>query len=499
MLRKTTCLIFTIIFIIYFNLYAGDRPQWGERHTRNMVSDETGLPDQFDPESGENIKWKVKLGTQSYSTPVISNGKIFIGTNNENPRSPLHKGDKSVLFCLNEENGSLCWQLVVPKLPYDIYWDWPKEGICSPATVEGNRVYIVSNRGEVLCLDINGHANGNDGPFKDESKHMSNEDEKPVKLTKKDADIIWLFDMLAEENVRQHDGAHSSILLKGNYLYVNTSNGTDKTHRFIRSPEAPSLIVLDKRTGKIVARDYENIGPNIFHSTWSSPTLGVVNKKPQIYFGGGDGIVYAFDSITSSHPGKKQKLNKIWWFDGDPTAPKDSVHKYVGNHKISPSNIKSMPVFYKGRVYYTLGGDIWWGKRKSWIKCIDATKTGDITKTGQLWSVAMDHHCCATPSIYNGLVFVGDCGKNIHCIDAETGKLYWSQKTHGPIWASALAADGKVYVGTRRGGVWIFAADKEKKLIHNIRLDSAICASPVAANGVLYIATLKYLYAIAQN
>ena len=64
MLRKTICSIFLIIFFISINNYAGDRPQWGEQYTRNMVSDETGLPVHFDPESGKNIKWKVKLGSQ---------------------------------------------------------------------------------------------------------------------------------------------------------------------------------------------------------------------------------------------------------------------------------------------------------------------------------------------------------------------------------------------------------------------------------------------------
>ena len=70
-----------------------------------------------------------------------------------------------------------------------------------------------------------------------------------------------------------HDAAHSSILIHGDYLYLNTGTGVDNTHRRIRTPDAPSLVVLDKRTGRLVARDDEHIAPNIFHSTWSSPSL----------------------------------------------------------------------------------------------------------------------------------------------------------------------------------------------------------------------------------
>jgi outer membrane protein assembly factor BamB len=490
---------FLTIGLLFTTISASDQPQWGQQYSRNMVSGEVGLPTHFDPATGENIKWKIPLGTQTYSTPVVSNGKIFIGTNNDNPRDLRHKGDRGILYCLNEKDGSLCWQLVVPKLDYDIYWDWPGEGIVSPATVEKEKVYLVSNRGEVLCLDLNGFANGNDGPFKDEARHMAPPESDPVILGSTDADIIWLYDMVHTLGIRQHDAAHSSILLHGDLLYVNTSNGLDAKHQTILKPDAPSLIVLNKNTGRMVARDNEQIGPNIFHSTWSSPALGHVKGNPLIFFCGGDGICYAFQALNPNTKAENPKhLNKIWWFDGDPNAPKENVQEYVGNRQESPSNIKSMPVFHNNQIYLTLGGDIWWGKRQAWLKCIDATQTGDITGTGERWSYPLEKHVCATPSIYNGIVFVGDLGETIHCLDANTGKPYWTQKTGGEIWASTLVADDKVYVGTRRGDFWILAAKKEKKIIHNVKFDSPIHSTATAANGVLYVATMKYLYAIEK-
>jgi outer membrane protein assembly factor BamB len=263
--------------------------------------------------------------------------------------------------------------------------------------------------------------------------------------------------------------------------------------------------VLDKTTGQLVAKDNEQIGPKIFHCTWSSPAMGEVNGRKLIFFCGGDGVVYAFEPIKSAPPmGVVENLKRVWRFDFDPTAPKENVHDYIGNRQESPSNIKSMPVFYKDRLYVTGGGDIWWGKNQAWLKCIDATKTGDITATGQIWSYQLERHCCSTPSIYEGLVFVADCAGNIHCVDAETGKPYWTHETKEEIWASTLVADGKVYIGTRRGNFWILAADKDKsaisladkKVISSIHLDSLIAGSPVAANGVLYIATMKNLYAV---
>ena len=65
-----------------------------------MTSDETGLPDTFDPGTGRNVKWVAPLGSQSYATPIVAGGRVLIGTNNEPPRDPRHRGDRGVLLCL---------------------------------------------------------------------------------------------------------------------------------------------------------------------------------------------------------------------------------------------------------------------------------------------------------------------------------------------------------------------------------------------------------------
>jgi len=490
-----------IVFIILITAssvtVAGDQPQWGQRYSRNMVSDEKSLPGSFDPAAGKNVKWSVEIGNETHGTPVVACGKVFIGTNNGNPRDKRQQGDRGVLMCFDEKDGSFCWQAVSPKITTSVYWDWTGAGNCSPPTVESNRVYVVNNRAEVLCLDINGMANGNDGPYREEGKHMVPSGEAPLETGKTDADIIWLFDMIKECGIRQHDSAHCSILVHGRFIYVNTSNGVDDTHRHIASPDAPCLIVLDKETGRIVARDDEHIGPNIFHCTWSSPALGEVNGREIIFYAGPNGIVYAFEPVKEIAP-EVAKLRKIWWFDIDPAGPKENVHKFTSNRKEGPSIIHSMPVFYKNRIYVAGGGDIWWGKRESWLQCIDATKTGDVTTTAQLWSYPLNRHNLSTPSISAGLVFVAESGRKIHCVDAETGKPYWTHDVEGEMWASTLVADGKVYIGTRAGEFVVLAAGKEKRLISSATLDGPISGSPVAANGVLYVVTQKRLYALAK-
>ena len=156
--------LFLIGVMFCGGIHAADQPQWGHAWTRNMVSPERNLPAEFDPKTGKNIKWVAKIGNESHSTPVIADGRVYIGTNNDEPRNPKHQGDRGVLMCFDEKTGAFLWQLVVPKLSNeDPYYDWPKSGISSSVTVVGKRVYVVSNRAEVLCLDSEGMADGNDG------------------------------------------------------------------------------------------------------------------------------------------------------------------------------------------------------------------------------------------------------------------------------------------------------------------------------------------------
>ncbi len=471
-----------------FDLVAADQGQWGQAWSRNMASSERGLPDFFDPKTRQNIKWSAELGTETHSTPVVASGRVFIGTNNGHPRDPQHQGDRGVLMCFEEKTGRLLWQLVVPKRDEDRYFDWPESGIASPVTVEGERVYLVSNRGEALCLNAG------------------------------DGSILWRFDLTTGAGVWSHDAAHSSILIYGDQLYLNTGTGVDNTHKRIRTPDAPSLVVLDKRTGLMLGREDEHIAPNIFHSTWSAPSLGKVNGRALLFFAAGNGIIYAFEPIrpessllsdlslgrntaprssgSSIQPPHPAFVHKAWQFDFDPTAPKTNVHKYNSNRREGPSNFYGMPVFYDNHLYVAGGGDLWWGKTEAWLRCIDPTRTGDITTNGLVWTYPLQKHVMGTPAIAGGLVFIADCGRKFHCVDALTGQACWTHEINGEAWASPLIADGKVYLGTRSGSFYIFAAAREKKLINLIELGEPVSSTTIAANGVLYVATMSRLYAL---
>jgi outer membrane protein assembly factor BamB len=490
---------------------AGDWPQWGGTDQRNMYSPAKGLPDRFEPgefkagsdevdlATTKNVKWVGKLGTQSYGNVTVSQGRVLVGTNNDYPRDPQHEGDRGILLCFDEQTGEFLWQLVVPKLKSGKVNDWESLGLLSSPKVEGNRVYLVTSRCEVICLDLDGMANGNDGPFTGEADYVVKDTgQPPAKIGAKDADIIWVYDMMDELGVFPHNASNSSPLIVGDLVFVCTSNGQDWTHVNIPSPLSPSFIALDKKTGELAGEDDAGIGPRIFHGQWGSASTGKVNGQPQVYFGGGDGWLYAFASEPEAEDDLAM-LKTVWKYDANPSEYRTRNGQPIRYPSADgPSEINATPVFYKDRVYIAIGQDPEHGEGVGNLVCIDARQTGDVTKTATVWSYKGIHRSISTVSIdpETGLLFVGDFSGFVHCLNAETGELYWTHDMKAHMWGSTFVADGKVYVGDEDGDFVVLAAAKEKKILSEANLNAPIYSTPIVANGVIYVQTNTHLYAL---
>jgi hypothetical protein len=306
---------------------------------------------------------------------------------------------------------------------------------------------------------------------------------------------------MGELDVWPQDATDCSPLVLGDLVYVCTSNGVDLSHKRLPSPEAPSLIVLDKQTGKLIATDDAHIGPHIFHGEWSSPSLAQVGDRQLILFGAGDGYCYAFDPVPAPNPsGQGKILRTVWRCDCNPPEyrVRDGKRLPYNKNAEGPSELLGTPVFYKNKVYVTIGQDTRHGPGPGAVTCIDATRSGDLSTHGVVWRFTDINRSFATPSVVEGLVYVTDVLGTVRCLDAETGQCYWTHETKGQMFGSTLVDDGKIYTGNGNGKLTILAAGKEKKVLNEIRLGSAINATPVAANGVLYVATQRELYALQK-
>jgi len=519
-----------------------DWPQWGGTSLRNNTPLGFNIPATWDVKTGKNIKWKAKLGSQTYGNPVVANGRVYIGTNNGAgylKRFPPSV-DLGVLLCFEEATGKFLWQYSAKKLPTGRVHDWPMQGMPATPVVDGDRLWTVTNRCEVVCLDTDGFQDGkNDGPFRREPNR--NQDE---------ADVVWTFDMMGRLGVSPHNMSNCSITTAGGLLFVCTSNGVDASHVNLPAPAAPSFICLDRETGKLVWKD-NSPGRNILHGQWASPTYFSIGEQHQVLFPGGDGWLYSFDPRGDG----KGNAKLLWKFDCNP-----KTSKWVLGGRGTRNNIIGFACVAEGLIYIAVGQHPEHGEGNGRLGCIDPMKKldgSDVSPTlavdrggkriphrrlqavdpnkgereiknpnsAAIWHFDKQddngdgefdfeetfHRTIGTPVIKDGILYITDFSGLVHCLDARTGQRWWAYDMFASSWGSPLVVDGKVYIGDEDGDVAIFPHTRDpRKALRNlgkdpkpalgeIRMLNSVYSTPIVANNVLYIANKNTLYAISPG
>ena len=538
---------------------SGDHTQWGRTSSRNNVITDAAVEKkiplqwhigEFDfdsgawkPEKSRNIKWVARLGTNAFGNPAVANGKVFVGTNNDAAylaRFPKDKVDLGVLLCLDERDGEFLWQYSAAKLSGGDKHDFAAIGICSSPLVIGDRLWLVTNRCEVVCLDTQGFHDGeNNGPVKDEASE--NKDE---------ADVIWRFDMIKELGVSPLFMANCSVTAMGQWLLVSTSNSSDEFGKTIPNPKAPSFVVIHKETGKLRWKD-DTTGAHILHGQWSSPAVHL--EIETAIFTPGDGWLHgisgswldlsAADAITSASVPFHR-----WRFDCN---EKTALWKQAGRG--TRNSIIATPVVHEDQLFIATGQSPELGDGPGTLWCIDLIKAvenrndvseslvfnpnhgagrspipqrrlqaadieaGDIIKPNQQsalkWKYTgadtngnrkLDvdeqmHRSISTVAVKDGLVIAPDFTGIVHCLDAATGKPHWTHDMQAGCWGSPLIVGNRVYLGNDHGKVIVFALAKDKKILAENDMDQTICGTPIIANNTLYIATKARLFAIAMK
>ncbi len=504
-----------------------DWPMFGGSSLRNNTPYGAIIPTHWDIETGENILWSAALGSQTYCGPTVANGKAYIGTNNASGYVTRYPKDIDLgcLICFDAETGEFLWQHSNKKLPTGRVHDWPDQGVGSIPLCDGDRLWYVSNRGCVCCLDAEGFHDGeNDGPYLSEESELL-----------EDADIVWEYDMMAELGISQHNLCCWHGTAWGDTLFINTCNGVDESHINIPAPNAPSFIAMNKHTAEVLWTD-KSPGINILHGQWCSPAIAELGGVPQVIFGGGDGWFYSF-TIEGDGKGNAELL---WKFDGNPKETRFILGgRGTRNETIAP------PVVYDGLVYLVMDQDPEHGEGNGHVWCIDPTKRGDVSSelaidadgneiphrriqaviaadgeraipnpnSAVVWhytssdlngdgTIAWEeemHRSLSPPAIKDDLMVVPDFSGLVHCFDAKTGEHYWGYDAFSASWGSAMIVEGKVYVADEEGDVAIFELSREMNLLAEVYLENSVYSTPIVANNVLYVMNKDTLFAIAEN
>ncbi|HJZ57289.1 MAG TPA: PQQ-binding-like beta-propeller repeat protein, partial [Gemmataceae bacterium] len=481
-------------------LSAADWPQWGGGPTRNAVSLEKGAPADFQPpvrdEDGKVLKpgcgvaWQAELGTRTVIPPVVAGGLVWVGTNAREPAGnpPARTWDGGVLMCFGESDGKLLWRHRTPRLTTTVVEDCPYAALGSAPLVEGDWLWYVNNRCEVVCLDI-----------------------APLRAGMGDPRELWKLDMRKEFGVFQHlpimqAGLAASVAADRDRLFVVTHNGVDESHVNIPAPNAPSLVCLEKATGKVLWKD-GSPGKNILQCQTSSPLVCEVGGRQQVIVGQGDGWLRSFDPATG---------RVLWKCD---LNPKDAVYDLGGRG--TRNYIVATPVLYDGRVYIPTGHNPEHGSGVGGLYCVDPTRDGDVSReleaapkkgrpnpnSAVVWytppTVPADAprvevgkkkrdllrdlrdfyfgRCVATVTAHDGLVYAAEFGGLLFCFDARSGRCYWADDLKASVWGQPLWADGKVYVGTEQGEVFVYTHGKEKRQLAKVDAGDSIHPGPVFA------------------
>ncbi len=136
-MKRCVSLSTVIIGLLAATGYCADWPQW-HGPNRNAMSSETGLLKQW-PEGGPKLLWSVTGLGKGFSSIAVADGLVYT--------TGAGEGDKGFLV-VHDLNGKFKW-----KLDYGAEWTGGYPGVRSTPTVDGDRVYLMTGAGTIVCID----------------------------------------------------------------------------------------------------------------------------------------------------------------------------------------------------------------------------------------------------------------------------------------------------------------------------------------------------------
>jgi outer membrane protein assembly factor BamB len=435
---------------------------------QNGVSRETGLIAKWDPETGENVLWINKdLGT--ISTPIVMNGKLYVLCRSE----PGTKREGEKVVCADAATGKILWQNVFNVFLSDV----PDTRVAWSNVVgdpETGNVYALGVCDYFQCID------GETGKTL-WSRSLSEEFGMLNTYGGRTNTPIVFEDLVIISGVCTNWGKTSPRLMPGqtppprtpadNYLAFDPITGGK--HDMARP--AHRFIAMDKKTGEVRWFNGTEISPK--DTTYSTPTLAVLGGQAAMVFGSGDGNVYAMQPRTG----------KILW-----------------KYELSRKGLNVSPLVIDGIVYNGQSEENRDDNTMGAFVAIDGSKTGDITKSGELWRIKEVMVGKPSPTYYQGRIYAPDESGSLYILDPKTGEPVGGRrmKMVGTIVrASPLAADGKIYACSTSAYHVFEPTETGVKVLQRMRfpIGEECYGSPIVSHGRLYITTTSAIYCLGTK
>jgi len=209
------------------------------------------------------------------------------------------------------------------------------------------------------------------------------------------------------------------------------------------------LLALDAKTGEVRWKADRGKG-RVSHST---PVV-VPGAK-------GDELIVNSDQRIDAYSPLTGEL--LWWAGSERQTPIPSA------------------VFHEGTIYLSRG------YRNSDIWALKAGGRGDVGATHMKWR--MPNGGSYVPSIlqYQGLLYMTNEVGVVTCADMETGAVVWKERLGGIFFASPVAGDGKVYLLSETGEMFVLRAGRKADILAKNKLEERFLASPAIAGGRIFL------------
>ena len=237
---------------------------------------------------------------------------------------------------------------------------------------------------------------------------------------------------------------------------------------FIYSADAeanPAVIALDKNTGAQRWK-FDRVSDAKNKFSFSTPLVSEVNGQRQL-ISAGSGVVNALDPQTG---------NEIW------------KARYDQGYSVVPR-----PLYAHGMIYLSTGYN------KPVALAIRADGQGDVTDTHIVWKIEkLVPHNPSMVVVGDEIYFVADNGV-LTCADAKTGQIHYQERCTGPISASILAADGRLYLQDEKGLGVVVQPGKTFRILAKNDLAERSLASYAVVEDDFLIRTEGHLWRIGQK
>lgn len=393
--------------------------------------------------SRDGIVWRARI-KHGAGPMTVTDSRILLGTSG--PDSKAGAADIGLLECLDRGTGTLIWKVEHQKLLNRIH-DMPSTPIGSRPFVDHDRVYYMSNRGELCCVALS------------------------------DGHPLWHLDMVKDLKIFKRDPMDVGILMPspvvvGGLVYCVTGNGATPTAPGVWSvlqPDAPSFLAVNKDTHKVIW-SANSPGRNIAYGQWSTPAFATVDGIEEVLFPGGDGYLYSFERLSG------KPLWKVRCGDPHETWPDFSVCPPLVNGNI---------------VYVSVSRDIEFTGPKSRPLCAIDLRNHEV-----LWKRTYHgfNGTIGPMAIAGGKLFASALSGVVVAVDVKTGAEFWRVDLEDSVYGGVCADDGQIYVASNCA-LHVMSAATGRPLQH-YDFDSCSLRTPLIADSRLYITTTDFVWCL---